>query len=59
MAPNDDTIQYIAFVKQKATNVVRQVLGFELTEETVIALRKYPFSLTKQLIEPLHNNWQW
>ena len=43
--PNDATLRNVRLGKQKATNVVRQVLGFAYLKEMVLLLRSHFFSV--------------
>ncbi|CAB4007568.1 E3 SUMO- ligase KIAA1586-like [Paramuricea clavata] len=43
--PNDAALSYLKLGKQKATNIVRQVLGFDYLKEMVALLRSRKFSV--------------
>ena len=43
--PNDKTVQKATLGKQKTTNIIRQVLGFNVIKETIEDLRSRKFSL--------------
>lgn len=43
--PNDDVLRKVRLGKQKATNVIRQVIGFDYLYEAVSALQSHRFSI--------------
>ena len=43
--PLNNTLKNVTLGKQKATNVIRQVIGFDYLQEAVSALRERKFSL--------------
>ncbi len=43
--PNDAALRNVRLGKQKATNVIRQVLGFDYLKEMVLLLRSHFFSV--------------
>ena len=43
--PNDDVLRKIRLDKQKATNVIRQIIGFDYLYEAVSALQSHRFSI--------------
>jgi hypothetical protein len=45
MFPNDDPLKKVKLGKQKATNVIRQVLGFDYLQDMVTLLRSNVFSI--------------
>ncbi|CAB4024753.1 Hypothetical predicted protein [Paramuricea clavata] len=44
LSPRDDVIKTVTLGKQKASNVIRQVLGFDYLHQTVSTLRSEKFS---------------
>lgn len=45
LVPNDKTVQKATLGKQKTTNIIRQVLGFNVIKESIEDLRSQKFSL--------------
>ena len=45
LVPNDKTVQKATLGKQKTTNIIRQVLGFNVIKESIEDLRSRKFSL--------------
>ena len=45
LVPTDKTIQKVTLGKQKATNIIRQVLGFSTVQESIAELKSHKFSL--------------